>query len=55
MCARKLENSIKNKIRKKIESGIENNDLIKIDFYLKKNKMNIKKRHNDLIFFHVFS
>ena len=50
MCEIKFEIEIK----KEIESEIKNNDLIKTDFYLKKNKVNIKKRYNDLIFFHVF-
>ena len=49
MCEKKF----KNEIKKEIESEIENNDLIKTNFYLKKNKMSIKKRHNDLIFFHI--
>ena len=48
------ERKFKNEIKKKIESEIENNDLIKINFCLKKNKVGIKKRHNDLIFLHVF-
>ena len=50
MCERKFENEIK----KEIESEIENNDLIKINFCSKKGKMNIKKRYNNLIFLHVF-
>ena len=50
MCEKKFENEIK----KEIESEIENNDLIKINLYSKKGKMNIKKRHNDLIFLYVF-
>ena len=50
MCERKFEN----KIKKEIENKIENNDLIKIDLCLKKDKVNIKKRYNDLIFLHVF-
>ena len=41
MCERKFEN----KIKKEIESEIENNDLIKINFCLKKDKMSIKKRY----------
>ena len=49
MCERKFEN----KIKKEIENEIENNDLIKTNFYLKKGKINIKKRYNDFIFFHV--
>ena len=50
MCEKKFENEI----GKKIESEIENNDLIKTDLYSKKDKMNIKKRHNNLIFLHIF-
>ena len=49
MCERKFENETK----KEIENEIENNDLIKTNLYLKKDKVNIKKRYNDLIFFHV--
>ena len=36
------------------EKEIEINDLIKINLYSKKDKMNIKKCYNDLIFLHVF-
>ena len=36
------------------EKEIGNNDLIKTDFNSKKNKINIKKCYNDLIFLHVF-
>ena len=46
MCERNFEIEIEKKI------GI--NDLIKINLYSKKDKMNIKKRYNDLIFLHVF-
>ena len=46
MCGKKFEIEIKKEI--------ENNDLIKIDLCLKKDKMNIKKYYNDLIFLHVF-
>ena len=49
MCERKFENETK----KEIENEIENNDLIKTDLCSKKDKMNIKKRYNDLIFLHV--
>ena len=51
MCERNFEIEIK----KKIESEIENNDLIKINLYLKKDKVDIKKSYNDLIFLHIFS
>ena len=54
MCVKKFENEIKNKTKKEIKSEIENNDLIKINLCSKKDKMNIKKRYNDLIFFYVF-
>ena len=46
MCERNFEIEIKKEI--------ENNDLIKTNLCSKKNKMNIKKRYNDLIFLHVF-
>ena len=46
MCERNFETET--------EKEIEINDLIKIDFCLKKDKMNIKKCYNNLIFFHVF-
>ena len=49
MCERKFETETK----KEIEKKIENNDLIKTDLCSKKNKMNIKKYYNDLIFLHV--
>ena len=49
------ERKFKNKIKKEIESEIENNDLIKINFYLKKDKMSIRKRYNDFIFLYIFS
>ena len=54
MCVKKFKNEIKNEIKKKIKNEIENNDLIKINLCLKKSKMNIKKRYNDFIIFHVF-
>ena len=50
MCERKF----KIEIKKEIEKEIENNDLIKINLYSKKDKVNIKKYYNDLIFLHVF-
>ena len=49
MCEKKFETETK----KKIEKEIENNDLIKTDLYSKKNKVDIKKCYNDLIFLHV--
>ena len=49
MCKKKFEIEIK----KKIENEIENNDLIKTNLYLKKDKVNIKKYYNDLIFLYV--
>ena len=51
MCEKKFENEIK----KEIENEIENNDLIKTNLYLKKGKINIKKRYNDFIFLHISS
>ena len=50
MCERNFEIEIK----EEIESEIENNDLIKTDLYLKKDKINIKKCYNSLIFLYVF-
>ena len=48
------ERKFENEIKKEIENEIENNDLIKINLYLKKDKMNIKKRYNNFIFLYVF-
>ena len=47
------EKKFKIETKKEIESEIENNDLIKTNL-LKKDKMDIKKRYNNFIFFHVF-
>ena len=50
MCEKKFEI----KTEKEIEKEIENNDLIKTDFYSKKDKVSIKKFYNNLIFLYVF-
>ena len=46
MCEKKFEIETKKEI--------ENNDLIKINLCPNKDKVNIKKYYNDLIFLHVF-
>ena len=46
MCERNFETET--------EKEIEINDLIKTNLYSKKDKVDIKKCYNDLIFFYVF-